>query len=144
MTRYATITRLHGPASFGSSGGVDVKDDNGKAAFLAGSYFKPGSGRVAVGERVEILDQGRHWTVVEDAPGQGPFLNEPPAFHPDSHPDAPLPIKRVPRGAQMQQQPDVQVSELQVLGGILAAQNHTNELLGQILTHLRDVNPRSM
>jgi hypothetical protein len=149
MTRYATITRLHGRSSFGSAGGVDIKDDNGKPAFLAGSSYLPGLGsaRVAVGERVEILDNGRHWTVVDWPLGEPVQTPEHPLFHPDTHPEPPpvehhvdaSPIARVPRMSQRHEpEPPATLDGLQLLGGILVALDRNNELLGQILHHLKE------
>jgi hypothetical protein len=101
----------------------------------------PGTGRVAVGERVEILDNGRHWTVIDESPAE--------VFHPDSHPEPPpvfqqghidaAPLRRVPRMSQRHEPEPVRVvGEMEILGGILAALNRSNELQEKILAELKN------
>jgi hypothetical protein len=140
--KFGNIIRVDNSGSFGSHGGVHVKMDDGKDAFLAGSYYRmTHPGRLLEGQRIELLENGRYWTAL-----QGPHT-EHPLFHPDTHPEPPpvshhvdaSPIARVPRMSQRHEpEPPATLDGLQLLGGILVALDRNNELLGQILHHLKE------
>ncbi len=148
--KFGNIIRIDNSGSFGSHGGVHVKMDDGKSAFLAGSYYRmTHPGRLLEGQRIELLENGRYWTAL-----QGPYTEDqlppPVEIHPDTHPEPPPvshhvdsgPVKRVPRMSQRHEPepPDVVVSELQILCGLLAALNRNNELQEKILTQLENLN----